>query len=208
MNLDNVVVGIFKIQINTSESLNIAPYLNDDDYNNGTIAYTVHRRMRPRDIIYLYKFQGPESDIKRDFKSELSFFLKQYRPQNILDYAFFLDVFCPIRTKPTVSTLDEYKPFGHKVADDILAATKGLLLWNHQLEAIASLFYESENKVLDIRIGLNSRDADVENRAKKLMLAEGLSVFDVFTQRVINFTHIPGIKEAYKLYEALSGDCL
>ncbi|GEM_PF-5779046 len=201
MNINNVVVSIFKIQINSSESLNIAPYLHDTDYDN-TIAYTVHQRMKPRDIIYLYKFQGPESDIVRDFKSELAFFLEDYRPQNIMDFAFFLDVFCPIRTEPSILSLD-YKPFGHKVVDDILTPTNGLLVWNHQLEAIISLFYEQESKVLDMRIGLNIRDVLVENRAKELKITKSLSVFSLFTSRVVNFTEMPNIKGAYRLYNAL-----
>ena len=202
MNIDNVVVSIFKIQINSSESLNIAPYLDNDDYDNATIAYTIHQRMRPRDIIYLYKFQGPESDIRRSFKSELAFFLEQHRPQGIMDYAFFLDTFNPIRPEPTILSLD-YKPIGHKAVDDILAPTKGLLVWNHQLESIISLFYEQESKVLDMRIGLNIRDVLVENRAKKLMVTEGLSVFDLFTQRTITFTGMPSIRGGYRLYETL-----
>jgi len=201
MNIDNVVVSIFKIHVNTSESLNIAPYLNNDDYDNATIAYTVHQRMRPRDIIYIYKFQGPESDIVRDFKKELSSFLES-KPQSILDYTFFIDIFNPIRPAPTIATID-YKPIGHKAVDDILSPTRGLLVWNHQLESIIALFYEQESKVLDMRIGLNVRNVDVENRAKKLMLTEGLSVFDLFTQRTINFTGMPNIKGAYRLYEAL-----
>lgn len=205
MNIDNVGVSIFKIQINSSESLNIAPFLNNDDYDNATIAYTVHQRMKPRDIIYLYKFQGPESDIKRNFKSELSFFLEG-NPHSILDYAFFLDIFCPIRPTPTISTLDEYKPIGHKAVDDILTPTRGLICWNHQLEEIISLFYEQESKVLDMRIGLNSRDVLVENRAKRLMLTEGVSVFDLFVNRVVNFTEMPNIKGAYRLYEAITKD--
>ena len=201
MNIDNIVVSIFKINVNSTESLNIAPFLNNDDYDNATIAYTVHQRMKPRDIIYLYKFQGPESDIVRDFKKELSFFLES-KPRTILDYAFFLDIFCPIRPEPTILSLD-YKPVGHKVVDDILAPTRNLLIWNSQLEAILSLFYESESKVLDMRIGLNIRDVLVENRAKKLMLTENISVFDVFTERVINFTGLPNIKGAYRLYAVL-----
>lgn len=199
-NLGILTEEVFEISANARKAMTLLPSGHDGDFEKGVLLHAVYTSDDAK-LIYHYKFEGSESDVKRSFKDELSYFIKEYKAEGIKDFLFFLGIFCPIRADPTIKTISQYNFRKHPIVDDILAESKGLLLWDYQMECLCGLFCDIARGAVNLRKGLNIRDPRCEEMAKKYKFNEDLSLYDVINERmVMDFTGQPNYRGAYNLY--------
>ena len=204
--MDKIIEEVFEISSNPRPAMKLLPSMHDGDFEKGILLHAVYTNDDEYSLIYHYKFKGSKSDVKRNFKDELSYFIKEYepKPKGIKDLLFFLGIFCPIRDEPTIRTISQYDIREHPIVSDILEDTRGLLLYDYQLEILCGLFCDALRNAVGLRKGLNIRDPGCEEIAKKYKFSESLSLYDIVNDRmVMDFTEQPNYRGAYNLYKAV-----
>lgn len=204
MMMDKIIEEVFEISAKPRSPMRLLPSMHDGDFEKGILLHTVYTN--DDEYVYHYKFKGSQSDIKRSFKDELAYFLKEYepKPKGIKDFLFFLGIFCPIRDEPTIKTISQYDIREHPIVSDILEDTRGLLLYDYQLKILCGLFCDVPRNAVILRKGLNARDPRCEDIAKKYMFNESLSLYNLVNERmVMDFTGQPNFRGAYNLYRAV-----
>jgi len=206
-NLDMITEEVFEMAANPKLAVTLLNAVPDRDLEKGVLLHAVYTNDDAKSLIYHYKFQGQESDVKRNFKDELAFFLKEYKPKpkGIKDFLFFLGIFCPIKYEITIKTISQYDIREHPIVSDILEDTRGLLLWDYQMDSLCGLFCDVARNAVSLGKGLNTRDSRCEDLAKKYKFNDDLSLYDVVTERmVMDFTGQPNFRGAYNLYKAVT----
>jgi len=90
------------------------------------------------------------------------------------------------------------------VADDMLKESRGYLLWHYQLENLIRLFETDPRKVVEIRMGINAKRANLFKQTSKFKLSENLSLNDIVSERAFEgCTSHPNIRGAYYLLNTL-----
>ena len=204
-NVDKITEEIFIMSSNRRLAVHLLGVVNEDDFEEATILHAVYTN-DARDLICHHKFKGVESDVKRSFKDELSYFLKEYKPESkgIKDYLFFLGAFNPVNESPTIQNISRYEFREHSVLSDILEDTRGILIFHKQLEELCSLFCQYESCVRSLREALNCKVKRYENIAKEYKFNENLSLYDVASSRMLlGKTVKPNYKGAYILFKTL-----
>jgi len=204
--IDKITEEVFEISTNPRSAMKLLPSMHDGDFEKGILLHAVYTKDE-YSLIYNYKIKGSKSDIKRNFKDELSYFIKEYepKPKGIKDFLFFLGIFCPIKYEITIRTISQCDLREYPIVSDILEDTRGLLLWDYQLDALCGLFCDVPRNAVSLRKGLNIRDPKCEDIAKKYKFSEDLSLYDVVNDRmVMDFTGQPNYRGAYNLYTVLS----
>ena len=98
------------------------------------------------------------------------------------------------------------KPPGIPVVDEVLAMSRGFLLWRHQLESLFGLFVEDTSHLPELCRGINQRRVEAFQLARSLKFSESLSLEDLIRERmVLNHVKVPNIHGANILYELKAG---
>ena len=205
--IDKIVEDVFEMAANRRLAVTLLNAVPDRDFEKGIMLHAVYTNDDEKSLIYQYKFEGSKSDVRRSFKDELAFFLKEYEPnpKGIKDFLLFLGIFCPIRDDPTIKTISEYDIREYPIVSDILEDTRGLLLWDYQMDSLCGLFCDVARNAVSLGKGLNTRDSRCEDLAKKYKFNDDLSLYDVVTDRmVMDFTGQPNFRGAYNLYKAVT----
>ncbi len=204
--MDRIVEDVFEIGTKPKLAVTLLNAVPNRDFENKILLHAVYTDDDEKALIYHYKFEGQKSDVKRNFKDELAYFLKEYepKPKSIKDFLFFLGVFCPIKHEITIKTISQCDVREYPILSDILEDTRGFLLWDYQLDFLCGLFCDVPRNAVSLRKGLNARDSRSEDIAKKYKFNENLSLYDVINKRmVMDFTVQPNFRGAYNLYKAV-----
>ncbi len=133
----------------------------------------------------------------RDFRDFITF----HPPRSFTDLAFLLDFYHFNATRlhhrydPNRLT---FSPIG--VVNDMLKESRGVLLWNHQLENLIRLFVADSVKVDRLRKGINAQRRSAYDAAKGMLL-EKTSLADIITERMLFFnTCNPNVRGALALF--------
>lgn len=176
----------------------------DRNYEKGVLAHVVYVDGDVKSLINGCLFKGTKKDIKRNFMDELLWFIKKCNPGSIFDFVLFNSLFCTVRGTPTIKNILDYNFRGCEVVNDILADSRGLLLWDYQLESLCGLFCDIPKFAVNMARGLNIRDPRSEDIAKKHKFNKDLSLYDVVSERmVMDVTCRPDFKGAYNLYRVV-----
>jgi len=201
-NADKITEKVFEMAADRKLAVHLLNAVPDRDFEKGIMLHAVYTNDDAKSLIYHCKFKDSESSIKRNFKSELGFFMEKYKPESkgINDFLFFLGMFNPVNRSPTIKTIYRYQYREFPVLSDILAESRGSLLWDHQLDSLCGLFSEIENSERWLRNGLNRKDQLCQERAKGYKFNEDLSLFDVVSSRMLmGKTSKPNYRGAYIL---------
>jgi len=169
-----------------------------------------------KDKKYLIKAMWGDSaeDLEkwRGFPESFGKYVKKTNPKTLGDYMFFLDAY--ERSGFYDFSLDAIynrKFKKNNAIDEMLADSRGFLLWHYQLENLIGFFFFDNTKQLEVRKGLQSaiRRDEYMKEAKKMKFTKNLSLYDIITERIIHknctvITRIPRWIFAYNLYNALN----
>ena len=78
---DKIIEEVFEISTNPRPAMKLLPSMHDGDFEKGVLLHAVYTNDDEYSLIYHYKFKGSKSDVKRNFKDELSYFIKEYEPE-------------------------------------------------------------------------------------------------------------------------------
>lgn len=98
------------------------------------------------------------------------------------------------------------KPPGIPVVDEILAMSRGFLLWRRQLESLFGLFVEDTSQLSELCRSINHRRVEAFQLARSLRFSESLSLEDLIWERmVLKHVKVPNIHGANILYRLQAG---
>ena len=207
MAMEHIVEETFCVKENVALAVKLMPLVPEEDIQNDKVnVHVVYPVRNPQNSIFVYGFEGPRTDIVRNFKKELDIYIKEYKPQRLIDYAFFVATYCPVSSTPSIYTFKEdiAEFTKDREVDDILMDTHGFLLFDYQLEQLISIFQRSEHAAVRTRQALNKRDSLAENRARRMLFNSGWSLLDVFNERLkMSFTVFPSMSSAKTLKETV-----
>jgi hypothetical protein len=178
-------------------------------------VYAVYVDNEAKSRVYTYRFSGPKTDVERNFKKELKIFIERHEARTFTDFLFFVSLASPFSSytvdltvyNPTVEMLSNYSFEQDPVVEGILKDTRGLLLWNYQLDNLLGLFSDHSKWIRRMAKGINTRDSRVENKVRQLKINNKASLLDLINERmVMGFTNEPPTRGAYILFKTLSGE--
>jgi len=122
---------------------------------------------------------------------------------------FFLDVYDRSKSENfTLKSIYSRKFRKNIIVDEMLADSKGFLLWNYQLENLIGLFCFDTTKPLEMRKKLNLKNDEYLQKAKEMEFANNFSLYDLLIQRTIRsavtLTRNPRWYYACNLYNAVN----
>lgn len=140
------------------------------------------------------------------FKDDFRAYLERYRPENLEDTLFLLDSYNLSSQALGYPYRWEFCKFKHvKAVDDILAESKGILLWDHQMEQLFARFFPDYDKDIELRKAVNQKRPEVFDLAEKLKFDYGINLKDVLRERMIfSITCMPHYTGAKILFSHLA----
>jgi hypothetical protein len=158
--------------------------------------------------------EGDWSDDPKDLekwmglKEDLEVFLKKHKSKNFMDVLFFLDMryLCKAFDLKISDVLKRKFEIKSEIIDGILKDSKGFLLWRYQLENILRLFYVTRDDIQGFIKSLIRKEKKCLSDCKKLKLSDGVSLRDVFDDRLLQGDRIgvipPRIQFARNLFDS------
>lgn len=144
----------------------------------------------------LEKGEGP--GFFDDFKA----YLKRYKPGTLRDTLFLLDAYSLSREVlgyPYPWDLAKFNPV--KAVDAILSESKGILLWDHQLDQLFHWFFPDYDQDIDLRKAVNHKRAEIFDLAAMLKFDSDISLNDVLKDRMVfSLTCKPDHSGAIRLF--------
>lgn len=219
-NFDRIIEKTFEILPNYNFAKTVLPFFLEkaeelpEDSKYAHVVYIDNGKKPPTNIMGWLTYDLAHSEDKISFKTGLKLFLEKYPDYSLFDIAHFADLYFYIflfqRRKINEQDINEmylHKFRKHKIADDILADSKGLLLWNYQIENLFSLFYEP-GKGREAHMKINAQEADIIlEQTKKLKLSDDLSLYDIISERmVLKRIFYLSIKRSFALYSLFKNE--
>ena len=142
-----------------------------------------------------------EKSMGNDFTS----YIRKHRPSNFKDLLLLLTLY-PVDLEGEIK---RHKPLESSIGDVIealLGESKGILLWNYQMENILSLFINDRDEILAVRKGINAKKPDAFSMARKMWIDRETTLEDLIINRTLGgykCTRDPDLQGALELYRIL-----
>lgn len=135
---------------------------------------------------------------------ELREYLKQIAPSSLLDYLYAVDSYYESRIMGTLLPENRSMKFmSDSLVDDFLKPSRGILLWQFQLEALLQCFGLSRSEAKTFRRHVNQKRPSILERASRMRFDSGRSLRDVIEERLLFEGVVPGQWRAARiLFEA------
>ena len=141
------------------------------------------------------------------FKDGFRAYLERYCPKNLEDTLFLLDSYYLSRQALGYPYRWEFRKFKQvEAVDDILAKSKGIILWDHQIEKLFNLFFQDYDKDIELRKAVSQKQPEVFDLAERLKFDYEITLKDVIRERMIfSVTCKPHHSGAKILFTHLTG---
>jgi len=178
-----------------------------ESFRYGYSVYIENDRIRP---VFGSISDNLRENVGVGFKDDFRAYLAKHQPAGFLELLFLLDVYFQSRQKFGYPVdWDQYQFQKLEVVDEILAGSKGILLWHYQLEQLFGCFYLNPDKALEARKAVNAKKAEVFDLAEKLKFEPGTSLNDIIWDRMVfSVTCYPNLTGAVTLFRDLIGKTL
>ena len=183
------------------------------------VVYTEDKRL----LVDFHGIQKFKPRLGGNFKKQLTYFIKLYKPTSFKDFLFFMGAFPLSRQNPSISELPRWKFRKYEIIDLALSESKGFLLWDYQLKSLLNIFWDLSWKQMkeeiesnplyittndpyrNLELGLSLKRSYYWNLMKKLKFSKGLTMYDVLKERMIRgAVYSPNIERAYLLYKVIT----
>jgi hypothetical protein len=134
-------------------------------------------------------------------------YLKRLQPTSLEDCLFAVDSY--YQSRLARRPLPGRAPLGFTpdpLADEVLAASNGILLWQRQLETLVETFLGSRTEAIRLRRHVNQKRPSVPGRLGAMTLPSGQSMWDLVEERLLYGGAVPGQWQgARRLWAAVRG---
>lgn len=131
-------------------------------------------------------------------------YLKKYKPASFKDILFLLDLY----PEDIEDEIKRHKPLNSVMGDaieEILDETKGIILWNYQMERVLNLFIKDRDEIVAARKAINAgMSPDFYEKLCGYKIDKKTTLPDLISNRIVFHIQIyPNIDGAFILYEIL-----
>lgn len=195
---------IFEVKKDLEVVKDLYPDLKDvESYKYAYAIYIDNGRLEP---VCGYLTDDLRDNNQLGFKDAFRAYLAANQPKSFLDFLFLVDAYYQGRQKFGYPVdWDHYHFKKLAVVDDILARSKGILLWHYQLEQLFGCFYRDYEKAVEARRAVNQKRAEVFDLAENLKFNPGTSLKDVIQERMVfSVTCYPNLIGAVAIFRHLT----
>jgi len=161
-----------------------SPFELCEDRNRVWAAYL---ETEPPDILLCGRYLERDQDFPR-----LEAYLSQVGPSSLSDYCYALDTYRQSRVLGKPLPLQEPGPGSDPIVDEVLSATRGLLLWHTQMERLAQSLGLPRKKATEVRRRVNQKRPSALSRVEGLTFPSGQPFREIIEERLYYDGTVPG----------------
>lgn len=134
-------------------------------------------------------------------------YFKRYKPSSFKEILFLLDLY-PVAIEDAIKKHKPLKSIIGRAIEEILKETRGIILWNYQMENILALFIRNNVDVATVRKGINAKKPGAWYTTHIAKIDKQMTLEKLLRQRMrlgmaLGHTKHPNLKGALVVYEIL-----